>query len=224
MRAGTIWDAVRAGHPAVITVGVMLVLAAVVVVYLVWGRRPVMPKPGALTVAVLKARLAKEAVEVQPQRRVARETGRRTRSQTDAGYADGLVVGSVESALPDDPAEKTDVLPAVVPGEPRDVLPVVTVVWVPEPRRPSRNRPYAGLKPGPRPALEADLSGLSGHRPRSSPARTEAPSACLATIGAIRGSADLARAVSSGPPSSAAKAQIERDFCPLVRPREQGIA
>jgi cell division septation protein DedD len=58
MKAVPIVDAVREGDPAVISVGVLLLLGAVGAVWLLRRRRPIQPPRGSLTVAKIQAREA----------------------------------------------------------------------------------------------------------------------------------------------------------------------
>ncbi|MEW2507594.1 hypothetical protein AB0878_44760 [Amycolatopsis sp. NPDC047767] len=142
MGAGTIPDAVRDGDPAVITVGVILLLLAVVVIWLARARRPTAPKRGALTVDKLKARLAKEAESIQSKIDEARRA-EFTR----------LAEETAQRRLDED-TQVMDRIPAATQEERTVEFASVSTVAVPQQQTRlsrKRRRPYTGLTPRPRP-------------------------------------------------------------------------
>ncbi|MEV8609546.1 hypothetical protein AB0383_16710 [Amycolatopsis sp. NPDC051373] len=133
----------REGDPAIITVGVILLLLVAASVYLLRARRPITPKPDRLTVDVLKARLAKEAEHIQSKIRDARE----------AEFA-RLAEATARRNLVDEDTQVMDRIPPATPEEQTVEFPAVPANAVPQQQTRlsrKRRRPYAGLTPRPRP-------------------------------------------------------------------------
>jgi hypothetical protein len=149
MKAGTLWDAARAGHPAVITVGVLLLLFAVGSVFLWRARRPIPAKPrrsrltspkrGKATVDEIAARLDAERLayedellaKINAQRMEDLRQAAEQEAAARAAEADRLAVGEV-----------TEMIPAIAAEAATESIPA--------PRTPPRRtRPYLRMLPRP---------------------------------------------------------------------------
>lgn len=97
MGAGTtLCEAVRAGHPAVITVGCLLLLMVVVMAWLRHARRPIPPPRGRLTVSALQSRLDHEVLAEIEQARLAEFKKLAEKEASERAAADTAVIPAVK--------------------------------------------------------------------------------------------------------------------------------